>query len=90
MRILLLIVSLLCVLNVSAQNPISSISLTTGFVDTVYSNLLKEKRGLLIYVPQQQDTLMAKKSYPVLYLLAAENYFLSQRRRSCLTNAKVS
>jgi len=47
--------------------------ITIGTVDTVYSNILKEKRVVYIHVPDGNKS----ERYPVLYVLDAENHFES-------------
>jgi predicted alpha/beta superfamily hydrolase len=44
-----------------------------GTVDTVYSNLLKEKRAIYIHVPERHTS----EHYPVLYILDGETHFQS-------------
>jgi len=44
-----------------------------GTVDTVYSNILKEKRGIYIHVPEGDKN----QRYPVLYILDGETHFQS-------------
>src|ERR1043165_8621252 len=45
-----------------------------GQIDTVHSAILNEERQLLIYLPEEYDTL---KKYPVVYLLDGESFFHS-------------
>jgi len=45
-----------------------------GKVDIVYSNILKEKRAIWVYVPETNDK---AQRFPVLYLLDAEEHFHS-------------
>jgi predicted alpha/beta superfamily hydrolase len=46
--------------------------ISIGIHDTIYSNILKEKRQLLIYLP---DNYKIHQQYPVVYLLDGENFF---------------
>jgi predicted alpha/beta superfamily hydrolase len=46
-------------------------------VDTLYSQLLKEKRPVWIYSPSYDTTYFTRPQYPVLYLLDADAYFSS-------------
>jgi predicted alpha/beta superfamily hydrolase len=48
--------------------------ITIGTVDTVYSNILKEKRAIYVHVPQGGDK---NARYPVLYILDADQHFES-------------
>lgn len=48
-----------------------------GHVDTVYSEILKEKRPVWIYTPSFDTSYFSKPSYPVLYVLDGDGYFLS-------------
>ncbi|HEX8548721.1 MAG TPA: alpha/beta hydrolase-fold protein [Cytophagaceae bacterium] len=44
-----------------------------GEVVTLYSDILKEDRKVMIYTPK--DTINTGKAYPVLYVLDADNHF---------------
>ena len=68
--ILLLITS-----NSSAQSTDNSIII--GHVDTLYSNVLEEKREIWIHVPDQQGNQLYENTYPVLYLLDGDGHFAS-------------
>ncbi|CAN5130532.1 hypothetical protein BH09BAC6_BH09BAC6_25060 [soil metagenome] len=46
-----------------------------GHVDTVYSNILKEKRPILIYSPGFDTVYFSRPQYPVLYVLDGDGYF---------------
>src|SRR5690349_4410151 len=46
-----------------------------GKVDSVYSNILKEKRKIWVYVPENLQAAPAR--YPVLYLLDGDGHFQS-------------
>ncbi|MFA6084588.1 alpha/beta hydrolase-fold protein [Mucilaginibacter sp.] len=48
-----------------------------GHVDTLYSNILKEKRPVWVYTPSYDTSYFSKPSYPVLYVLDGDGYFLS-------------
>ena len=66
-----LTVSMLIINTLSAQ-------FNSLVVDSIYSNILKEQRQLLIYLPndyvEKKDTTM---HYPVLYVLDGASHFLS-------------
>ena len=49
-------------------------SINIGKKDSVYSTILKEKRNLSIYLPENFD---ANKKYPVVYLLDGKTNFHS-------------
>jgi predicted alpha/beta superfamily hydrolase len=42
-----------------------------GFTDSIQSSILKEKRKIIIRLPDDYDT--SKKDYPTLYLLDGDN-----------------
>lgn len=46
-------------------------------IDTVYSDILKEKRPVWIYSPAFDTTYFSKPRYPVLYVLDGDGYFSS-------------
>ncbi len=49
-----------------------------GKIDTVYSNILKEHRKIMIYTPDMTSgSHDLKQSYPVLYLLDGDSHFAS-------------
>lgn len=48
-----------------------------GKVDSVYSNILKEKRKVWVYVPNMDGMQNSKQRFPVLYLLDGEGHFQS-------------
>src|ERR1700733_4564326 len=74
--LLSLIVSVIQI-NVLMAQPKSNFSL--GFADSVRSDILKERRQLLIYTPYQgkRSRASTKDKYPVLYVLDGENNFRS-------------
>ncbi len=47
------------------------INVKLGFADSIQSSILKEKRKIIIRLPDDYDT--SKKTYPVLYLLDGNN-----------------
>lgn len=49
-------------------------AIVIGRIDTVYSNILKEKRAVWVYVPETNDK---TQRFPVLYLLDGEEHFHS-------------
>jgi predicted alpha/beta superfamily hydrolase len=69
LSIVLLCLSLWC----SAQDK----QLVFGRVDTVYSQVLNEKRPVFIYSPGYDTTYFTKPQYPVLYVLDGDAYFAS-------------
>jgi predicted alpha/beta superfamily hydrolase len=70
----ILFISLLCLsLWVRGQSGPQPIIL--GRVDTVYSEILKEKRPILVYTPGFDTVYFTKPSYPVLYVLDGDGYF---------------
>jgi len=67
------LVILLTVSNISyAQNTGNKIVI--GTIDSIYSNILKEKRNVWVYVPNGDGK---NQRFPVLYLLDAEDHFHS-------------
>ena len=48
-----------------------------GKVDSVYSNILKEQRKVLVYNPATQKRFPGSEKYPVVYLLDGEGHFNS-------------
>ena len=46
-------------------------------IDTVYSNILKEKRPVWVYTPSYDTSYFSKPSYPVLYVFDGDGYFMS-------------
>ena len=70
----ILLISLLCLsLWVKGQSGPQPIIL--GHVDTVYSEILKEKRPILVYTPGFDTVYFTKPQYPVLYVLDGDGYF---------------
>ena len=70
----ILLISLLCLsLWVKGQSGLQPIIL--GRVDTVYSEILKEKRPILVYTPGFDTVYFTKPQYPVLYVLDGDGYF---------------
>jgi len=70
----ILLISLLCLsLWVKGQSGPQPIIL--GRVDTVYSEILKEKRPILVYTPGFDTVYFTKPQYPVLYVLDGDGYF---------------
>jgi predicted alpha/beta superfamily hydrolase len=52
--------------------------IVVGKIDTVNSKILKEKRQIWVYVPDDGgNSLYAKQKYPVLYLLDGDGHFYS-------------
>ncbi|MCF2492867.1 MULTISPECIES: alpha/beta hydrolase [Dyadobacter] len=52
-------------------------AIVLGHVDTVYSEVLRENRPILIYSPSYDTAYFSKPAYPVLYVLDGEGYFAS-------------
>lgn len=72
----ILIIALLCLsLWVKGQSGAQPIVL--GHIDTVYSQVLKEKRPIWIYTPNFDTVYFTKPQYPVLYVLDGNGYFTS-------------
>ncbi|HTE00837.1 MAG TPA: alpha/beta hydrolase-fold protein [Mucilaginibacter sp.] len=72
----ILLISLLCLsLWVKGQSGPQPIIL--GRIDTVYSEILKEKRPILVYTPGFDTVYFTKPQYPVLYVLDGDGYFTS-------------
>lgn len=60
----------------SAEAQQQVLPITQGHVDSVYSQILGEKRAIWIYVPRQESNpAMAPKKFPVIYLLDGDNHF---------------
>ncbi len=47
-----------------------------GKTDSLYSNILKEKREILVYVPQPDNPYIKTETYPVLYLYDGVKSFM--------------
>jgi predicted alpha/beta superfamily hydrolase len=47
-----------------------------GKTDSLYSNILKEKREILVYVPQPDNPYVKTETYPVLYLYDGAKSFM--------------
>src|ERR1700735_5639819 len=72
----ILLIALLCLsLCVKAQSGPQPIVL--GHIDTVYSNILKEKRPIWVYTPNFDTEYFTNPQYPVLYVLDGDGYFTS-------------
>ena len=69
-----LLMALLCLsFWLKAQSNADQIKI--GRVDTVYSEILKEKRPVLIYSPSYDTTYFTKPQFPVLYVLDGSGHF---------------
>lgn len=76
MKKLCFLTGLLCLsILTKAQSVLQPIVM--GHVDTVYSEVLKEKRPILIYSPTYDSVYFGKPAYPVLYVLDGDGYFAS-------------
>ena len=72
----ILIMASLC-LSFWAKGQSKPIPIVPGHIDTVYSNILKEKRPIWIYTPSFDTSYFTKPQYPVLYVLDGDGYFAS-------------
>ncbi|WP_105171989.1 alpha/beta hydrolase-fold protein [Pseudoalteromonas sp. T1lg24] len=70
-RLCLLLISLFSASSQSQQ--ITNEQLTVGNKITIQSEVLKEQRELLVYLPKNYD---ATNRYPVIYVLDGEFYFI--------------
>ena len=73
MKMRFLIVTLICGFGLACFGQAHDNRIVIGTIDTVYSNILKEKRAIYVHVPQGDKN----ARYPVLYILDAENHFES-------------
>ena len=72
----ILLIALLCLsFWVKAQSGPTPIVL--GHIDTVYSEILKEKRPVWVYMPPHDTSYFTKPAYPVLYVLDGDGHFTS-------------
>lgn len=71
MKTLFLVLLSFTILSASAQKKDNKIVI--GTIDTVYSNILKEKRTILVHIPDGDKN----QRYPVLYILDGESHFQS-------------
>lgn len=75
--------SLICLLTViilagnSGKTNAQDNRITIGIIDTVYSEILKEKRSIWVYIPNNSKGFYASQKYPVVYLLDGEAHFYS-------------
>lgn len=76
MKKLCFLTGLLC-LSILAKGQSVPQPIVMGQVDTVYSEVLKEKRPILIYSPSYDSVYFSKPAYPVLYVLDGDAYFAS-------------
>lgn len=72
----LLLISLLC-LSLWVKGQSGPQPIVFGRIDTVYSQILKEKRPVWIYTPNFDTVYFTKPRYPVLYVLDGDGYFNS-------------
>lgn len=54
----------------------SNIDFCIGKTDSLYSGILKEKREILVYVPQPDNPYVKTETYPVLYLFDGVKSFM--------------
>src|ERR1700730_11633724 len=53
-------------------------NIVIGTIDSIYSNLLKEKRKIWVYTPNSnENSIFSKQRYPVVYLLEGDAHFYS-------------
>lgn len=72
----ILIMAFLCLsFLVKGQSPVTTI--LPVHIDTVYSDILKEKRPIWIYTPAFDTSYFSKPAYPVLYVFDGDGYFAS-------------
>jgi len=74
-KLILILIHLTIAYLLKAQPPQQPIVL--GRVDTIYSNILKEKRPLWVYTPGYDTNYFSKPEFPVLYVLDADDHFMS-------------
>lgn len=67
----------LLLLSVLTKGQSNQQAIVLARVDTVYSQILKEKRPILVYSPGYDSAYFSKPAYPVLYVLDGEGYFAS-------------
>jgi predicted alpha/beta superfamily hydrolase len=72
----ILLISLLC-LSLWARGQSGPQPIILGHIDTVYSEILKEKRPIWVYTPGFDTVYFTKPQYPVLYVLDGDGYFTS-------------
>jgi len=74
-KLILILFHLTIAYLLKAQPPQQPIVL--GRIDTVYSNILKENRPLWVYTPGYDTNYFSKPEFPVLYVLDADDHFMS-------------
>lgn len=74
-KLILILVHLTIAYLLRAQPPQQPIVL--GRIDTIYSNILKENRPLWVYTPGYDTNYFSKPEFPVLYVLDADDHFMS-------------
>ncbi|HTD41335.1 MAG TPA: alpha/beta hydrolase-fold protein [Mucilaginibacter sp.] len=72
----ILLIALLC-LSFRAKAQSGPQPIVLGHIDTVYSEILKEKRPVWVYTPSFDTSYFTKPAYPVLYVLDGDGYFTS-------------
>lgn len=72
----ILLISLLC-LSLWVKGQSGPQPIVFGHIDTVYSEILKEKRPVWVYTPGFDTVYFTKPQYPVLYVLDGDGYFTS-------------
>lgn len=74
-KLILILVQLTIAYLLRAQPPQQPIVLRR--VDTVLSDILKEKRPVWVYTPGYDTSYFSKPEFPVLYVLDADDHFMS-------------
>jgi len=72
----ILIIALLC-LSFWAKAQSGPTPIVLGHIDTVYSEILQEKRPVWVYMPPHDTSYFTKPAYPVLYVLDGDGHFIS-------------
>ncbi len=71
----LIIIVACCFLSINILAQVENSEITIGITHTVNSSVLNQDRTIQIYVPDDYEN--SEKSYPVLYILDGQWYFLS-------------
>lgn len=76
MKNYILIMAFLC-LSLWVKGQSHTTSILPVHIDTVYSDILKEKRPIWVYTPGFDTSYFSKPAYPVLYVFDGDGYFAS-------------
>ena len=71
----LIIIVACCFLSINILAQVENSEITIGITHTIRSSVLNQDRTIQIYVPDDYEN--SEKSYPVLYILDGQWYFLS-------------